>query len=99
MPQVVDVNLDINEMVLSISNGKKAATAKVAYDSILKLEVRQDVEKKWFLSKAVKKIVIYVKGKEEPYIIRSDKFNASFDNTEAYLVQVAENHDRPVERS
>lgn len=98
MLQVVDINVDRTELMLTVSSGKKTTTQTVAFDKVLKVRLKQDTVKRWFSTKQVKRIELYVKDKEEPFVISSDTVK-SFEATEGYIRQLAGKFECIVEQS
>ncbi|WP_409346979.1 hypothetical protein [Paenibacillus sp. MBLB4367] len=98
MMQVVDINVDRTELILTVDNGKRVASQTVAFDKVLSIRFSKETVKKWFSTKVVRRIELYTKDKEEPYSIGSDKVK-SFDAIEEYIRQLAEKHQIPLEQA
>ncbi|HEY0826784.1 MAG TPA: hypothetical protein VGE40_01695 [Bacilli bacterium] len=89
MPDAVDVNLDIGEMVLKIDHS--VVDQKIEYTKIDRLAFFKEPVKKLFRVVIIRTIEVHVKGKEEPYMISSAKIS-DFDQVEYYLRQMAEKY-------
>lgn len=98
MVQVVDINVDRTELILTVDNGKRVTSQTVAFDKVQTIRMSKETVKKWFSSKEVRRIELFVKDKEEPYAIGSDKVK-SFDAIEEVIRQLAEKHQIPVEQN
>jgi hypothetical protein len=94
MSNVVDLNLDKNEIELKLEHS--AGVQKIQYGNIALLKFSQDSVKKWFRVKHYKIIEVYVRGKDIPYIISSERVKA-LDQMEPYLRQMAEKHNVTIE--
>lgn len=90
---VLDINLDTSEMLLQIDNKKKASAQIIKYQDIIKIECKELQENRWFRTKRVKAIEIFLKGKDEVLVIRDDKLKPPFDKTIEFLKQFAQKKD------
>lgn len=83
---VTDVNLDLTEMVLKLGKGSESQT--VEYGRIDKVVFSSKRVKKWFRQVPVKQAEIYVRGKDEPFVVTSLSMK-KFDSFQDYFTQVA----------
>ncbi len=95
MPAIVDVNLDVDTMRLTMDSGAK--TQDVKYSKIDRLRFGQTAVKKLFRTSTVKLVEVHIRGVPEPYTITSDKLK-SFEQTAAYLQKVAEKNRVKIEK-
>ena len=94
MSNVVDVNLDQNEIELKLENA--IGVQKIQYDKIACLKFSEGSVKKWFRIKQFRVIEVHVRGKDNPYIISSEKVKGLIQ-MEPYLRQMAEKHNVAIE--
>jgi hypothetical protein len=94
MSNVLDMNLDKDEIELKLEHS--AGVQKIQYGKIALLKFSEDSVKKWFRVKHFRIIEIYVRGKDIPFIISSEKVKA-LDLMEPYLRQMAEKHNVTIE--
>lgn len=88
--QIIDVVLDTTEMTLQVDQGSKHT---VPYDQIERLEYKEIAVKKWLLfTSKVETVTMFIKGKEQSFIVRSDRFNGPFDSTMKHLRKFAEKY-------
>lgn len=89
--KVIDCILDTTDMTMQTELGSKMV---VNYDQIERLEYKQVAAKKWLvMNTKADAVLIFIKGKDQSFIIRSDSFNAPFESTVKHLRKFAEkNH-------
>jgi hypothetical protein len=84
-------------MLLEISNGKSIVKQQVASDKINRIQVGEEAVKSWFSKKMLPKLEIYVKGKEEPFVLQSKKSKLNFSQAQSLIRQFADKHQIPIE--
>lgn len=96
MLTIVDVNVDRSEMLLQVSSGKSIINQQLASDKINKIQVGNETVKTLFSKKTQPKLEIFVKGKDEPFVLQGGR-NKSFAQAQGLIRQFAEKHQIPVE--
>lgn len=90
LPNTVDVNLDADEMVVTLE--RDSAPRTIEYSKLDRLVRAKEEVRKLFKNVEVKSIHLHVRGMEEPIVIASNRVR-DFERVEKYLLEVAEKRD------
>ncbi|REE83862.1 hypothetical protein A8990_11641 [Paenibacillus taihuensis] len=94
MPRVVDINLDAEDMVLTIEREK--TPKRIGYSSLNRVVKGKLSVRKLLRTIDVKSIELHVKGMDVPIVIASNNVK-DYENVENHLLKVAERYNVSIE--